>query len=257
MTESTAVATTNPVGNLMAFAGGTNPFLQHAKSEGVSDGLYMRHNGNTGKFIIGDEEIEGGTFYFDVMGARLAWLGFDPNNKPVNGPEVKMLDGVALQDPPKVPGVKWIKQIKLTITDPESGKDIVLSCKAEKPNRAIWKLIKAYGETVGRHPDGTGFQVPLVQAGSRSFEMDIKEKQDDGTERTMRVKKYSETFEIVDWGTADLIAEVKASAGDHSEEAAPPMKDVTPQVEVLPPQETKTFPNAAGAATGRGRFGSR
>lgn len=259
--SDTAVSTTNASNALAAFTGGVNPFLQHTKAEGVNSGLYMRHNGNTGKYILGDKEIDGGAFLFDLMSARLAWLGFDPNNKPVNGPEVKMIEGVPLADPPQVPGVKWNKQIKVAVIDIETGKEIVLSCKADRPTRAIWRLIKAFGETVGRHPDGKAFKIPLVEASSRSFEMDIDEPQKDGTSRKIRVKKYSDAYEITDWYTNDAVAEIvalgkEAVEGDDEGNGNAQMIDGgnvrEVQVEVIPPAK-----QTAQTQSPRSRFGQR
>ena len=250
------VSTINRKFSLAAYSGGQNPFQQHAAEAGVTGGTYMRHNGNTGKYIVGDAETAGGAFIFDMMTARFAWLGFDNDNRPVNGPEVLLVDGTPLPDHAADPTVKWIKQVKVAVLNPDTGEEILLSCKADKKGRSIFRLIQDFGNKMGMNPDPDLPDTPMfpvVDCTSEQFEMDVTEKKADGTPYKMRVKKYAEKFELVGWFSHAEVAALRKGAVQKQEEE----KNVPEgTVEILPPEKNKTMPDTK-AASARSRFGNR
>ena len=177
---STAVATTQPVDlqarALAVFAGGVNPFTAASKAEGVSDGVYGRFNGNTGDFLLGEETAEpGAPVVFEFLTAKQEWLGFDAQNKPVRGPSVSFLSGQPLPDHDNTPGVRWVKQIVVSIVTMD-GKRVVYSAKAERPTRAIWRLLNTFGQKMPMMVDDQGrFKMPVVELHARSFSMNVDE----------------------------------------------------------------------------------
>lgn len=234
---STAVATTQPVDlqarALAVFAGGVNPFTAASKAEGVSDGVYGRFNGNTGDFLLGEETAEpGAPVVFEFLTAKQEWLGFDAQNKPVRGPSVSFLSGQPLPDHDNTPGVRWVKQIVVSIVTMD-GKRVVYSAKAERPTRAIWRLLNTFGQKMPMMVDDQGrFKMPVVELHARSFSMNVDEPIrlpngmfdiDPATNQPkmqkVPVTKYSEDYRLVDWYSEDEIEDLIAGAGPAADES--------------------------------------
>jgi hypothetical protein len=232
---------------LEAFAGGQNPFLVVTENEGVSDGAFGRFNGNTGQYIIDNNEMDAGfDAVIEMIHAKQAWLGFDSDNRPIRGPEVSIVSGKALPDPEDKPDVRWNKQIVVPIVLMD-GRRIVYSSKGEKPTRPMWKLIRQFGGLMGRHrlPDGR-FKLPVVSMGSRGFEMMVEE-----NGKKVKVRKYGEDLKIVDWMTPDDVKNL-VTAPVEDESAEPAMKtingDVTDvEVEIITPAQQAAAAQAAAA----------
>lgn len=259
--------TTTTENTAIANVGAANAWTSYSKNVGVSSGLYGRHNGNVGKYLMGTEEPETFTAPFDIENIRIGWLGFDENNKPHNGPEVTIKSQKELPDHPEIDGVRWIKQAKVGVYyEAEDGTVdmVILACKADLPTRAINKLIQAYGAKRGMNLDleadgaGSVAMTPVVTATSREFDATIKETQADGKVRTMKTKKYAEQYEITSW----LSSEDLAAAIAKKVPAVMTVVDHVPEgtvQEVLPPEKPAQATTGATAApaAGRGRFGGR
>lgn len=223
-TAATSTALTQAAaGGLAAFAGPNNPFLVAANKVGVTDGGFLRINGKTGEYITGDQKtLQPGTeLVFLMQGCKLAWQAFDSDNKLHKGPEVSIISGQALpphQAVPGVPDTKWMQVIKVLVAPTDTGKQMTLTCKANNQYREIWRLVKSYGEQVGRFPDGEGgYRSPIVEINARGYDMKVKEKKVHPTtneifEEEMTIKNYSEVFKIVGWITDAEMAQIKADA---------------------------------------------
>lgn len=239
---------------LAIFAGGGNPFTASAKDAGVTDGVFGRFNGNTGDFIVGDGTLEPGTpCAFAFLDAKQVWLGFDEDNKPHRGPEVLFLNGQVLPEPEKILGVRWNKQIVVPLITMD-GDQILYSSKADKPTRPIWRLIKQFGELMGRNRSEDGkFKVPVIELNSRPFEMTIEELQNDGSKRKIKVTKYAEDFKIVSWMDEDELTELVVGAA--AEEAPETVINHVEEAEIILPTKVASTPAPAVSGARRPRPG--
>lgn len=217
---------------------GHNPFLTLTKKEGVTDGTYARFNGNDGRYISTGTELEvGSQVVMELFNAKIGWLGFDSNNRPHKGPEVSVVSGASLPDPNSDnKDVRWTKMIRVGMITME-GKPLIYQAKADKPGRAILRLIQTYGQEMRRQQTASGYNVPVVELGVRDFKVEIEE-----NGRKIKVTKYSEEFKIVSWlSRADVNALISAEPLPSDEEE---MTDVTPVQEIIPPKAA-TKPAAA------------
>lgn len=212
--QSTAVAVAQS-GGLAAFAnGGVNPFKQFADREQVSDGNYLRLNGNTGEYLdAGGAALEPGTrMVFNLWEAVYTWQGFDGNNRPYRGPTVKINSGARLDDPVDPPGkekqIRWTRLITVPVTFEDGSEEFIFSGKADFPSRPMMKIIKKYGDTAMRHPDPqhpSGAMLPIITLNSTPFEAQFEEK---GIQ--MKTTKYREVLELVGWMSVAEMNAVKA-----------------------------------------------
>lgn len=227
--QATALATARS-GGLVALTGANNPFLKLARDEGVTDGLYLRLNGKTGKFVSnypGIAEFAPGTeFVFNLYEAIMLWTGFDKDNKPYNGPQVAIKTGQPLPDHPEIEGVKWIRQLRVMVAGTDGGKPMALTSKADNPFRASLKLVKKFGEEVAKYPDPSspnGYMMPIVKI--ESSERDTKKKEEvvrvnpktgakEIVEEENKINFFVEDFAITDWITQAEMDQIKADAGD-------------------------------------------
>lgn len=216
MTTSTAVTKLKDTTDVTTvFDDGANPFLNRTTAEGVNEGLFGRFNGNNGEFMFGEDQTipAGEVVICDLFHAKLGWLGFDPDNKPIKGPEVSFVSGDALSDHESTPGVRWMKQLifEMTLID---GRSFIYSAKADKPSRPAWKLMQAYGKAIPRKRDDNRVpMIPVVEVGSAPFQMEIEEDRG-GVKCKVKVTKYKEVFNIVDWNTVAEVADIKAGGTD-------------------------------------------
>lgn len=253
MSESTQLSTVAENDLPSAFVQNGNPFLKATQEAGVTSGAFMRQNGNTGNWIIGDQDdSEGGTFLFDLMGSKAGWLGFTGDNKPVRGPEVLLRSGEPL---PKHPAddddIRWNKQLRIMCIDPDTGDEFLLSDKADNERRPIWKLLALYGKKMAMHQDKRGYKMPLVTFSSRSFSMEIPETDANGKTRKIKVTKFAPLYEITDWLSLDEVDRIRSG----EMEEAPDVKEYTHVeeanvVEIIEPQKKE-------ASTTKSRFGDR
>ena len=221
-----------------------NPFLRRAAEEGVSDGTYARFNGNSGQFITNGPEIEPGSeVVFDLFNCKLAWQGFDNDNRPHRGPEVSVVSGEVLADPPDDnPDVRWGKVIKVALMTLD-GTQMMYTSKADKPTREIWRLIKRYGAEMMKNRDEAGNpMMPIIRMGARSFQIEVPDPQNE--KRKIKTTKYSEEFNISGWMPMEEFSALVA--GDDPSQEAPSTQEaghkvVEPEI-ILPAPK----PNVSG-----------
>ena len=207
----------------VVFANNQNPFLKLAEEAGVG-GAYGRFNGKNGNYVLGEHTFEHCVAAFEFMDARMKWLGFDIDDKPHNGPEVKIIDGVPLPEPDKTDDtIRWFKQMVVPIVL-ESGDRILYSSKADYGSRAILKLMKDYGSKVTKNMDADGRpKVPLVEM--TALPKDGMEEEKDASGKVIKRTKFSyfvEQFKLTDWYTMDdvqelVIGRVNADAEEQGE----------------------------------------
>lgn len=251
---STALATA-ATGGLAVYTTADNPFTRRAREVGVQDGVYLRLNGKTGEFITsnGDKIVPGTAMAFLLWDSKLAWQGFDrgDNNKPVKGPAVSLLSGERLPDPDKAahPDVKWNKVVLTLVRTLDGGPQMLLTSKADNSFREIWRLVKTYGEHMGRHLDDKGQnKVPIVEIGVNSREIEVEDETapllSTGKRPKIKTTVHFESYKIVEWATLEELATVAAEAAEEAakaEAASPPQAQIATQ-----PQQS--------AATGAKRF---
>jgi hypothetical protein len=269
-------------GGLAAFASGVNPFLARPKEEGVTEGAFLRMNGKTGEYIgSNDTKLDHGTqLAFDLWNSVEAWQGFDSDNKLHRGPEAKFRDGVPLAEPDRSnPKIKWAKVFKIQVRTLDGSPALTYTAKADKPTREIWKLIKRYGEQMGRQVDEAGkYMIPVIEIGARSYEFMAKEKKvvknpqtgvEEIVEVEQKIKNFSEQFPIVGWVTEaemdQIVAAAAAQAGE-GEEVQVEDEGYAPQAQVAQapaaPKEIvveaskPTVENAAAPVTGSLKAGA-
>lgn len=244
---------TNADNSAVVFAGGNNPFIDYTKREGVTDGVYARFNGNDGKFVTNDVEIEvDSEVIFELMNCKLCWQGFDTDNRPHKGPEVALVSGKALPEPDRTnKTIKWTKMIRVGIITMD-GKQMIYSAKADKPGRGINKLLSKFGAEIARQRQADGsYNVPVIRMGARPFQITVKQEETvngEKIEREVKMTKYAEDFQIVSWVTR---AEVNAiiSADNDAEDSEREMVDVTPKAEVVQEVIPPTKPAMPRAGT--------
>ena len=221
-----------------------NPFLRRAAEEGVSDGTYARFNGNSGQFITNGPEIEPGSeVVFDLFNCKLAWQGFDNDNRPHRGPEVSVVSGAVLEDPPTSnPDVRWAKVIKVALMTLD-GTQMMYTSKADKPTREIWRLIKRYGAEMMKNRDESGNpMMPIIRMGARSFQIEVPDPQNE--KRKIKTTKYSEAFDISGWmSMAEFSSLVAGDEPAPSEETAQEAPAQAVEPEIIPPAPK---PNVSG-----------
>lgn len=250
-------------GKLAVYKDGNNPFTQQARAEGVSDGVYVRFNGNSGEYIVtGSNDItlrHGDQLAFLMYHIKLAWLGFNSDNKPFRGPEVSLVTGAALPDPDPADfpdDIRWNKVALVTVRLLDGSPQMILSAKAEKPTRPIWRLIKEFGEKMGKNVDPVTGQnkIPIVEIGGRSFQIDVEEEVN-GKKVKMKATKWGDTYKIVDWATeAEMAEAIEANAveADARQDAADEAQQAQQEQEIIPPPPVK--PAAKPAAPDANRF---
>lgn len=237
MSDQKALVARAAAGGLDAAASGAlavtsknNAFTQAAKREGVSDGVFVRFNGNSGEFLVtGADDISlehGMQLAFLMSEVRIGWLGFDENNRPYRGPEARVADGShlpALEDFENRPeflgkSLRWNKVITVPVRLIDgSGPQMVLSTKGDKPTRPGWRLINSYGQLMARHIDDEGKnKIPVVEIGGRSFQIDVEEEQN-GRKVKMKATKWGDTYAIKDWISE---AELAAIGDEYSDDEA-------------------------------------
>lgn len=277
-TPSTALAQAK-TGGLAAFTATSNPFLKATDKVGVSDGLFLRLNGKTGKFVSNYpdmSEFEPGTeLVFDLYNATLLWQGFDNDNKPFNGPAVTLISGADLPPHQELTGVKWTKQMRVMVALTDGGKQMSFTAKADTPFRSIWRLVKKYGEQLTRFPDPsskTGYMSPVVRIDSeekKTKKMEEKVRMNPQTgqreiyEEEVAVQYFVDKFEVTGWITQKEMEEVLESQAAAVADAGP--ADVAAQVsapaadQAAPQGTVEIIPPAAGAQGGfrRNRVGQR
>lgn len=229
MTEQTAQSTALTVaqqGGLAAFAnGGVNAFKAFADREQVSDGQFLRMNGNTGEYLDGGgAALEPGTrMVFNIWEAVYTWQGFDGNNRPYRGPTVKINSGARLDDPVDPPGkekqIRWTKMITVPVAFEDGSEEFIFSAKADFPSRPMMKIIKKYGDLGMRYPDPkhpSGARSPIVTLNSVGRDVEFEE-------RGIKQKsfKYKEVLEIVGWMSVDEMNAAKNGEALPAPQAAP------------------------------------
>lgn len=223
---------------------GHNPFSTYTRNEGVTDGVYARFNGNEGKYICTGTELEAGSqVVMELFSCKICWLGFDGDNRPHMGPEVRIIDQKPLPEPDRSnKDIRWSKVVRVGMITME-GKTLVYTAKADKPGRAINRLINAYGKEFARQKTPTGYNVPVVELGVHDFIAEVPEKNPDGTIRKMKVKKYSEDFKIVSWISREEVMALMAAIPS-DDDGEPEMKDVTPPAQEIIPPSAPAMPKA-------------
>lgn len=265
-TASTALAAAAQ-GGLAAYTTSDNPFTRRAREEGVQDGIFLRLNGKTGEFITnnGDKFAPGTVMAFLLWEARLAWQGFDRanNNKPVKGPSVPLLSGAPLPAPDTAanPDVKWNKVILTLVRTLDGGPQMLLTSKADTSFREIWRLVKTYGEHMGRHVDDKGCnKIPLVEINVNSKEIEVEDENapllSTGKKPKIKTTVHFESYKIVEWATHDELAAIAAESAQ--EAAAAEQQQQSEPEKVIPPPPPSTSPPANGASRFQlGRIGGR
>lgn len=226
-----AAGTTNALAN---FNASNNPFIRRAAEEGVTDGTYARFNGNSGQFITNGPEIEPGSeIVFDLFNCKLAWQGFDLDNRPHRGPEVSVVSGDPLAEPNRTdPDVRWSKVIKVAILTLD-GTQMMYTSKADKPTREIWRLIKRYGAEMMKKRDESGApMLPIIRVGARSFQIEVEDPND--KRRKIKTTKYSEEFNIAGWMTMDEFAAL-VGGDEPADEPDTDAKATPAEPEIIPP----------------------
>lgn len=224
-----------------AFVGG-NPFLQTQKDLG-GGGVFGRFNGKTGNYILGDDVIDGDyQAAFEFMDAKLSWLGFDPDNNPVRGPEAFIAKGEQLADPDKSnPMVRWNKQLVVPIVTME-GTRVIYSSKADYGSRPIIKLMGEFGQQLMRNRDTLGRpKIPVVDMSAVEKSRMIEETGSDGIKRKQKTTFFAEVFRISGWMTIDELNDLLDGVGpedgmvevNHAEEAT---------YEILEPEKSEQRP---------------
>lgn len=262
-------------GGLAAYTTNDNPFTRRAREEGVQDGIFLRLNGKTGEFITnnGDKIQPGTAMAFLLWDAKLAWQGFDraDNNKPVKGPAVSLLSGAALPEPDRAryPDVKWNKVIMTLVRTLDGGPQMLLTSKADSSFREIWRLVKTYGEHMGRHLDDKGQnKVPIVEIDVNSKEIEVEDETgpvlSTGKRAKIKIMVHFESYKIVEWASLDeltaIAAESAAEAAQAEAQTAPqPQVTAQPQAQTQPQQTAAAQPAATGGARKfqLGRIGGR
>lgn len=252
MTTPSQALTAAASGGLAAFATAANPFTNRAREIGVQDGAYLRLNGKTGEFVTssGDALAYGTQLAFMLMHAKLAWQGFDKadNDKLVKGPAVSLLSMQPLPEPDRKanPDVKWQQVMQVLVRTLDGEPQMLLTAKAEKPTREIWRLVKAYGAKMGQNIDETGKnKIPIVAISARPHEMTVDDETapllSTGKRPKIKITVYFEKYEIVDWASeaelAEMVAEAEEAAGGASTEQ-PAQQAQAPAQPSLPPPPT-------------------
>lgn len=242
------------VGSQMAtFDAGSNPFLNRAKAENVTDGTYLRFNGNEGRYISNDTEVEvDSELICDLYNCRLGWQGFDNDNKPYRGDEVSLISGAELPEPDRTnEDVRWSKVVKFAVMTVD-GKDLLYTSKADKPTREVWKLIKKYGAEMMRNVDEHNrYKVPVVKFSARSFQINV-DVEENGKTRKVKTTKYAEAFTIVGWLSQDEVAALVIGEAPAEPDEAQGTQEIippAPKPAAMPEQKKPT----AGMPFTRGR----
>lgn len=286
MTDANALTKAKEMG-LVAFTASNNPFTQDAQKEGVTDGFWLRMNGQTGVWLCNlpnQPELEAGTeLVMDIFRAEKVWLGFDNKNKLYTGPKVSVLSGRELPDPPPTPNVEWTLHRRIPVATTDGGRQLLMTCKANNPYREVLKLSKRYGELFMKFVDPTGkpvapfphaYKLPVVKIASVSYDMIGKVKKvvpnketgvDEVIEVDQALKPWREVFTITDdekdWISQQEMNEILAAAGadvpaQTAQEPTPvESKNAADYVDTTPKAETKVveaeiIPPAAKAASG-------
>lgn len=238
MSTSVALAAAKS-GGLAAFSEGLKNLQNTVKAEGVDDGLFARMNGKSGIWETnypGTTSFPNGSeFVFNMFGATVVHMGFDDNKKVYFSPKqpVAVSSGQNLPDPENIPAVtRWTKMMRVNVAPGDTGKQIMLSGKADKPFRNIWKLLQQYGQQAVMNPDpgsSTGYKMPIVKIGSKELEAKIPEKkvvvnQQTGKEEVVsvitNVQYFVETYEITSWITEAEMQEIMEANGVEAAAAA-------------------------------------
>jgi hypothetical protein len=221
--------------------------MQKAKEVGA--GLeFGRFNGKTGSYILGDDTVDGDVVaWFEFMDSKFVWLGFDPDNNPVRGPEAFIAKGEDLAEPDRSNiRIKWNKQMVIPLVTTE-GKRVIYSSKADAGYRPVLKLMAEYGNQVMRRRDAQGRpMVPVVSMSALEKSRMVEEDDPAGFKRKVKVTFYSEVFKIIDWTTVDDVMDAVSGVGpeegdepdmvevNHVEEAEYVVIDAAPQKPATP-----------------------
>lgn len=295
MSTANALATAKS-GGLAAFSDGLKNIQNTVKAEGVDDGLFARMNGKTGIWETnypGTTTFPNGSeFVFNMYLASVIHMGFDDNKKVYFSPKkpVGVASGQVLPDPeplpPGSPPVRWTKSMRVMIAPGDTGKQIVLSAKADRPFRSIWKLMQQYGQLAVTQPDpgsSTGYKMPIVAIGSEEKFSKVPEKkvvvnQTTGKEEVVSVmvnaQYFVDTYKIVGWITEAEMTEIMEANGitatsaeepaavdtvikadAHAEVKAQAQVEVE-EAEIILPPKTQAVPGGAGGSFQRHRAGA-
>lgn len=235
------VAVANNTALAEYFSGASNPYEDYANDMGVSSGLYLRFNGNTGQWSVKDQILgDDFQFAFDLMNAQQGWVGWS-NGKPVNKMMVSIISRTPLpneSDLPPIEKVKdsdgWRKVVVVSVRDVDGEwEQMDLTLPAGEPWRPINRLIKEYGQNVRQQWDAAAGlpKVPIISVGAEAFEL-----------KKTAGKKYAPTFKIVEWIPHGEMQEIVAAAEAAREEAAPTAaSEPETEVETVPLAEKKSF----------------
>lgn len=276
MSDATALTKAREMG-LAAYTAASNPFTQDAQKEGVTDGFWLRMNGQTGVWLCNlpqQPELAPGTeLVMDIFRSEKVWLGFDNKNKLFTGPKVSVISGQNLPEPPPTANVEWTKHYRIPVATTDGGRQLLMTCKANNPYREVLKLVKRYGELFMKFVDPTGkpvppfphaYKLPVVKIGSVSYDMVGKVKKvvpnkDTGVDEVVEVdqalKPWREVFTITDddkdWISQkemnEILAEaapVPAAAGASAEAESPQIaasQNAADYVDTTPKPETKAI----------------
>lgn len=207
------VVTSNGSKALAAFNGGANPFAQAAEDLGVSEGVYLKFNGNTGDFTFGSDqdELQTGTELVAVMDSiARGWICWN-DSEVIDEVMVSILDG----QPPSEKELEdhspyasdddgWSEQIRIVFKDVESGETYTFKTSSRAAMRAVGSLMKDYSRQFKNHPD----ELPVVEIGSTSY---IPKEKKHG-------KKHAPTFKIVSWMHVEEVEALSSATNSQDNE---------------------------------------
>jgi hypothetical protein len=198
---------------LAAFNGGGNPFTQAAEDLGVSEGVYLKFNGNTGEYTFGadQEELPEGTQLVAIMDSIARGFICWNDSEVIDEVMVSILDG----NPPKESELTdhapytgdddgWSEQIRIVFKDVETGETYTFKTSSRAAMRAVGSLMKDYGRQFKNHPD----ENPVIEISSSSYMP--KEKK--------HGKKHAPILKIVGWMHNDEIENLSSSSSDQDDE---------------------------------------
>lgn len=218
---------------LAAFNGGGNPFTQAAEDLGVTEGVFLKFNGNTGEYTYGadQEELPDGSRLVAIMDSiARGWICWN-DSEVIDEIMVSILDG----NPPTEKDLPdhspfendedgWSEQIRVVFKDVETGETYTFKTSSRAAMRAVGSLMKDYGRQFKNHPD----ENPVVEISSSSYMP--KEKK--------HGKKHAPSFKIVDWMNNEEIENLVSAeseqedATNYETKAAP--KEEAPKEEAAP-----------------------
>jgi hypothetical protein len=212
-------------------SGDTAAIDNQLDGKGISGATgYMRFNGNTGDWIVGQNAVasQPSLWAFHCLQAKAQWIGWS-NGKVHDRKSALIIEGgfnvlPAAHELPKLEKVKqmdgWKQQVIMPVFDMEGEYgQMELSLHADDDRRPVWKLLREWNDYCKTHRTASEpVLIPIVEIGSYSFD-------------SQGGKKYGPEMTITDWMTPSEMEEQLATDADVDDtaEKEPPAEESKPK----------------------------